>query len=102
LATARKKARAPRYPGAESAEVSDDNNIEKWPLRRLVNAACDPTASPTLTGYYNGEISRRVAQAQIDAAKYMRWSVMALAITAGATAIFKFLARLFPNPLHFR
>ena len=48
------------------------------------------------------EIQRRIAQAQIDTAKYMRWSVVALVITAGATTLFQAMAWLWPNPLHFR
>lgn len=50
--------------------------------------------------YLVAEITRRVAQAQIDSARYMRWSVVALGIAAAFTAIFQGLAWVWPNPLH--
>ena len=47
------------------------------------------------------EIARRTAQAQIDAARYMKWSVIAIAITSGLTAFAAVAGWLWPNPLHF-
>lgn len=43
------------------------------------------------------EMSRRQAVAQIAAAKYMLWSVIAIAITSGLTALFAFLAWYAPH-----
>jgi hypothetical protein len=46
------------------------------------------------------EIARRTAQAQIDATRWMKWSVVAIAITSGLTAFAALFGWLWPNPLH--
>jgi len=43
------------------------------------------------------EITRRAAQAQIDAARWMKWSVIAIAATSGLTALFGFLSWMYPH-----
>ena len=43
------------------------------------------------------EIERRVAQSQIDAARYMKWSVIAIAITSGITAVMAIIDHLWPS-----
>jgi|HubBroStandDraft_2_1064218.scaffolds.fasta_scaffold1385069_1 hypothetical protein len=48
----------------------------------------------------NAEITRRTAQSQIDAAGYMRWSLIVLGFAAIIGAVFQGLAWMWPNPLH--
>jgi hypothetical protein len=43
------------------------------------------------------ELTRRQTVAQIDAAKYMLWSVIAIAITSGLNALFAFLTWYVPH-----
>jgi hypothetical protein len=43
------------------------------------------------------ELQRRQTKAQIDAARYMLWSVIALAITSAITAAFSFLSWYYPQ-----
>lgn len=43
------------------------------------------------------ELARRQTMAQIKAAKYMLWSVVAITITSGLNAIFAFLAWYAPH-----
>jgi hypothetical protein len=45
----------------------------------------------------NLELLGRQATAQINAAKYMLWSVVAIMLTSGATALFAFLSWYFPH-----
>jgi hypothetical protein len=45
------------------------------------------------------ELTRRQTVAQINAAKYMLWSVIAIAITSGLNALFAFLIWYAPHPL---
>lgn len=44
------------------------------------------------------EIGRRTAKAQIDAARWMKWSVVAIALTATLTAVGALGAWLWPAP----
>ena len=53
----------------------------------------------TFSESVRAEIAYRVAKAQIDAARYMKWSVIAIAITSGLTALAAFPGWLLPNPL---
>lgn len=43
------------------------------------------------------EITRRTAQAQIDAARWMKWSVVAIALSAFATFAVQLAAWLWPH-----
>lgn len=45
----------------------------------------------------SAEFTRRQARAQINATKYMLWSVVAIAITSGLNAIFAFLTWYAPH-----
>jgi hypothetical protein len=44
------------------------------------------------------EMMRRQTAAQISAARYMKWSVIAIAVTSLLNAIFAFLGWYFPSP----
>ncbi len=48
-------------------------------------------------GYLDAEITRRTAQAQIDAAKWMKWSVVAIAVTTSLVALFGYLGWMYPH-----
>jgi hypothetical protein len=43
------------------------------------------------------ELARRQARAQIDAARFLLWSVIAIAITSGFSALFAFLSWYAPR-----
>jgi hypothetical protein len=43
------------------------------------------------------ELARRQTAAQVDAAKYMAWSVLAIAVTSGLNALFAFLLWYAPH-----
>ena len=81
--------------------MTDDpyDNLESQPLSWVARESAY-TINPNHDDLV-AEITRRVAQAQIDAARWMKWSVIALAITSGLTAFAAFAAWLLPNPLHF-
>jgi hypothetical protein len=48
----------------------------------------------------SAELARRQTIAQVDAAKYMLWSVIAIAITSGLNALFAFLIWYAPHSSH--
>jgi hypothetical protein len=48
--------------------------------------------------YLDAEVTRRIARAQIDAARWMKWSVVAIAVTSGMTAVGAVAGWLWPHP----
>ena len=75
---------AKRYPPAARGRVRSD--WTKLPLEQLPNLVGQP-------GSMDGqavelEMQRRQTAAQISAARYMLWSVVAIAITSGLNALF--------------
>ncbi len=78
--------------------MTDYTEIESWTLSALAQAVTNPT-EPSGQKIAKAEITRRTAKAQIDAARYMKWSVVAIAITSGLTAFASLANWLLPNPL---
>jgi hypothetical protein len=51
-------------------------------------------------GIMSAELARRQTVAQINATKYMLWSVIAIAVTSGLNALFAFLVWYAPHAPH--
>jgi hypothetical protein len=76
--------------------IDKRQDLEKLTLGDIAdNLVSRPESLVHLTAA--AELARRHAKAQIDAAKYMLWSVIAIAVTSGVTALFGFLAWYFPR-----
>ena len=78
--------------------MSDPRNPSKQSLEELTHSTI--LYKGDLADIARAEIARRIAQAQIDAAIYMKWSLVAVAITATIMAMAAIGAWLWPNPLH--
>jgi len=79
-----------------SAEMAN-----KWPtipMESLVLAGGQPGSMDSLCAQL--EFMRRQTKAQIDAAKYMLWSVLAIAVTSSLNALFAFLMWYVPHIPH--
>ena len=76
--------------------IDKRQDLEKLSLGHIAdNLVSRPEALVHLTAA--AELARRQAKAQIDAARYMLWSMIAIAVTSGLTALFGFLAWYFPR-----
>jgi len=76
----------------------DFDNIEKWSLSELSTVATEPI-DVWKRDLANAEIARRVAKAQMDAARWMKWSLIVLGAAAVLGALFQAFSWLWPNPL---
>jgi hypothetical protein len=83
--------------------MSDDQwllrNVHKLTLSEIADRRGNPIDGG-IHAYLDAEITRRTAQAQIDAARWMGWSVLAIALTSGLTAFFSYLNRQYPHIPH--
>ena len=83
--------------------MSDDQtllrNLHNLPLSEIATRRGNPIDGG-IHAYLDAEITRRTAQAQINTARYMKWSVIAIAITSGLTAVFAFLSWIYPHIPH--
>jgi hypothetical protein len=74
-------------------------NLHKLTLSEIAARRGNPIDGG-VHAYLDAEITRRTAQAQIDASCYMKWSVIAIAVTSGLTAVFAFLNWMYPHTPH--
>jgi hypothetical protein len=84
-----------RKPKAKNGR-RDFDKVEDWSLAELSVVASEPI-DLWKRDVVNAEIARRTAQAQIDAARWMKLSVLAIAITSAFTVLFAFLSWMYPH-----
>ncbi len=86
----------------DSGTMTDEKfreKIESLTLEKLAVRRGNPIDGG-IHAQIDAEIIRRTAHAQINAARYMLWSVIAIAITSGLSAFADIAGWLWPNPLH--
>ena len=86
--------------GGKPTDPADPGEMQRLRKESLESLALDILGdAETFADSVRAEIAYRVAKAQIDAAHWMKWSVVAIAITSGLTALATIFAWVWPHPL---